>query len=88
MYAVCHYIPLSHDEDGGDALVIVASFVIEVLNYQPRVLSEYTAPPAELFMREMTMLQSGCVQFLAIVVGALSTRNAEAIATTKTAAGS
>lgn len=76
LYAVCHHIPLAVDEDDGEVLIHVASFVFEILNYQPTAISGATSTQ---FINEITMLQSGCTHFLAVCVDSLSYRKANGI---------
>ena len=74
LYAVSHYVQIASDEDDGESLLDVASFVFEVLNYH--VSGTALKDP---FAKETVLLQSGCVQFLAIIMGSLSKRKTKTI---------
>lgn len=75
LYAVSHHVPLGLDEENGEALVDVASFVFEVLNFQ----NGHACGTAStiLLREEINMLQSGCSHFLIISVDSLSCRKAK-----------
>jgi hypothetical protein len=77
LYAVSHHVPLGLDEDNGEALINVASFAFEVLNFQTGPLSGAETPI--LLREEIAMLQSGCTHFLIITVDSLSCRMAQNI---------
>jgi hypothetical protein len=88
LYAVSHHVPLGLDEDDGEALINVASFAFEVLNFQTgsvcvaetSILSSDGGAETSILLREeMAMLQSGCTHFLVISVDSLSCRKARNI---------
>ena len=83
IYAISHCVPLGFDEDDGEALLCAASFVFEVLKYQPGLTSGTATDKSELFQKETMMLQSGCAHFLAVCMDSLSTRKAIFIGPTK-----
>lgn len=88
LYAVSHHVALGLDEDDGEALINVASFAFEVLNFQTGLAcvaetsilsSDGKAETSILLREEMAMLQSGCTHFLVISVDSLSCRKARNI---------
>lgn len=70
LYALCHRIPLAPDEDDGIFLCDVTSFVMEVLSYN---LASSNLP--ESLEEEILMLQSGCINYFAVVMDSLFRRN-------------
>ncbi len=76
LYALCHHVPLAMDEDDGEELINVATFVFGVLNCQPAAANGTTT---NQIINEITMLQSGCAHFLAVCVDSLSYRKANII---------
>jgi len=77
LYSICHHVPLAHDDEAGEPLLHTASFAIDVLDYQA---DAGTNKLSESDAKEVSMLQSGCIQYLAVCFDSLSfraTRNAQ-----------
>eukprot|EP00804_Cyclotella_cryptica_P029372 CCRYP_013314-RA/>CCRYP_013314-RA protein AED:0.08 eAED:0.08 QI:95/1/1/1/0.33/0.25/4/3020/1551 len=74
LYAVCHHLPIADDNDEGTALLNVACFAMEVLQYNLATANNSKENDVELLLEEIAMLQSGCVNFLAVVFDSLSLR--------------
>jgi hypothetical protein len=74
LYAVCHYLPFADDKEEGTGLLDVACFAMEVLNYNRVTADNGEDKCEELLLEEIAMLQSGCMNFLAVVFDSLSLR--------------
>ncbi len=71
LYSVCHHVPLARDDEAGEPLLYTASFAIDILGYQINTGSNELS---ESEAKEISMLQSGCMQYLAVCFDSLSFR--------------
>lgn len=74
LYAVCHYLPFADDNEEGTGLLDVACFAMEVLHHNRVTDTNGEDKSEELLAEEVGMLQSGCMNFLAVVFDSLSLR--------------
>jgi hypothetical protein len=71
LYAVCHSLPFTDNNDEGEALLDAASFTMEVLQYDPAC-----SLIDEILLEEILLLQTGCINFIAVAIHSLSIRKA------------